>query len=46
MHHIEGGDRNQAQLLPAPVDDYVDRDNPVRLSTLSWMIWTSMRRSK
>src|SRR5271154_1174238 len=30
MHHIEGCDRNQAQLLPARVDDYVDRDNPVR----------------
>ena len=30
MHHIEGCDRNQAQLLPARVDDYVDHDNPVR----------------
>jgi transposase len=30
MHHIEGCDRNQAQLLPAQVDDYVDRENPVR----------------
>ena len=30
MHHIEGCDRNQTQLLPARVDDYVDRDNPVR----------------
>src|ERR671927_1782557 len=30
MHHIEGCDRNQAQLLPARVDDYVDRDSPVR----------------
>jgi transposase len=30
MHHIEDCDRNQAQLLPARVDDYVDRDNPVR----------------
>src|SRR5271165_6657177 len=30
MHHIEGCDRSQAQLLPARVDDYVDRDNPVR----------------
>jgi transposase len=30
MHHIEGCDRNQAQLLPARVDDYVDQDNPVR----------------
>jgi hypothetical protein len=25
MHHIEGCDRNQAQLLPAQVDDYVAR---------------------
>jgi hypothetical protein len=30
MHHIEGCDRDQAQLLPARVDDYVHRDNPVR----------------
>jgi transposase len=30
MHHIEGCDRNQAQLLPARGDDYVDRDDPVR----------------
>ena len=30
MHHIEGCDRNQAQLLPARVDDYVGHDNPVR----------------
>src|SRR5215212_5624287 len=29
MHHTEGCDRNQAQLLPARVDDYVDPDNPV-----------------
>src|SRR3954451_17221649 len=27
---VEGCDRNQTQLLPARVDDYVDRDNPVR----------------
>jgi len=30
MHHIEGLDRDQAQLLPARVDDYVEADNPVR----------------
>jgi transposase len=30
MHHIEGCDRDQAQLLPVRVDDYVARDNPVR----------------
>src|SRR5215469_2472767 len=30
MHHVEGCDRDQAQLLPARVDDYVHRDNPVR----------------
>jgi hypothetical protein len=30
MHHIEGCDRDQAQLPPARIDDYVDRDNPVR----------------
>src|SRR5690242_4132529 len=30
MHHIEGCDRNQAQFLPARVDDYVDHNNPVR----------------
>ena len=30
MHHVEGCDRDQAQLLPARVDDYVDRNNPVR----------------
>ena len=24
MHHIEGLDRDQAQLLPARVDDYVE----------------------
>ena len=30
MHHIEGLDRDQEQLLPARVDDYVDADNPVR----------------
>src|SRR3954470_8517992 len=30
MHHIAGCDRNQAQILPTRVDDYVDRDNPVR----------------
>ncbi len=30
MHHIEGGNRDQAQLSPARIDDYVDRDNPVR----------------
>ena len=30
MHHIAGFDRDQAQLLPARVDDYVDADNPVR----------------
>ena len=30
MHHIEGLDRDQAQLLPARVDDYVEADDPVR----------------
>jgi hypothetical protein len=30
MHHIEGLDRDQAQFLPARVDDYVEADNPVR----------------
>src|SRR4051794_6969908 len=30
MRHIEGLDRDQAQLLPARVDDYVEADNPVR----------------
>ena len=30
MHHVEGCDRDRAQLLPARVDDYVDRNNPVR----------------
>jgi transposase len=30
MHHIAGFDRDQAQLLPVRVDDYVDADNPVR----------------
>ena len=30
MHHVEGCDRDQAQLLPARVEDYVHRDNPVR----------------
>ena len=30
MHHIQGLDRDQAQLLPARVDDYVEADNPVR----------------
>src|SRR3954468_2619668 len=33
MHHIEGLDRDQAQLLPARVDDYVEADNPVRFMT-------------
>ena len=31
MQHIQGGDRNQTLLLPAAVDDYVGRENPVRL---------------
>ncbi|MGZ8995001.1 MAG: transposase, partial [Rhodospirillales bacterium] len=30
MQHIQGGDRNQTLLLPAAVDDYVGRENPVR----------------
>ena len=30
MQHIQGGDRNQTLLLPAAVDDYVSRENPVR----------------
>src|SRR5512147_2153430 len=30
MQHIQGGDRNQSLLLPAAVDDYVGRENPVR----------------
>ena len=30
MQHIHGGDRNQTLLLPAAVDDYVGRGNPVR----------------
>ena len=30
MHHIEGWERDQSQLLPARVDDYVHADNPVR----------------
>jgi transposase len=30
MQHIQGGDRNQTLLLPVAVDDYVDRENPVR----------------
>jgi len=30
MHHIEGCERDQSQLLPARVDDYVHSENPVR----------------
>lgn len=30
MHHIEGCERDQSQLLPARVDDYVHTENPVR----------------
>ena len=30
MHHIEGCARDQSQLLPARVDDYVHAENPVR----------------
>jgi transposase len=30
MHHIEGVSREQTQLLPARVEDYVCADNPVR----------------
>src|SRR5579862_6483538 len=30
MHHIEGVARDQTQLLPARVEDYVTSDNPVR----------------
>ncbi len=30
MHHIEGCERDQSQLLPARVDDYVHAENPVR----------------
>src|SRR5512147_1048047 len=30
MQHIHGSDRNQTLLLPAAVDDYVSRENPVR----------------
>ena len=30
MRHISGIDRSQVLLLPEAVDDYVDRDNPVR----------------
>ena len=30
MRHIPGIDRSQVLLLPEAVDDYVDRDNPVR----------------
>ncbi|MEH2557121.1 hypothetical protein V1286_004650 [Bradyrhizobium algeriense] len=40
-----GVDRNQPSLLPARVEDYVDRDNPVRaidafVETLLPMRWT------
>ena len=28
---VEGADRQQVQLLPAALDDYVDEDNPARL---------------
>lgn len=30
MQHIEGCERDQSQLLPARVDDYVHAENPVR----------------
>ena len=30
MHHIEGCTRDQSQLLPSRVDDYVHAENPVR----------------
>ena len=30
MHHIAGCERDQNQLLPARVDDYVHVENPVR----------------
>jgi len=30
MHHIDGCARDQSQLLPARVDDYVHAENPVR----------------
>ena len=30
MHHIEGCARDQSQLLPARVDDYVHAENPAR----------------
>jgi len=30
MHHVEGCERYQSQLLPARVDDYVHAENPVR----------------
>jgi transposase len=29
--YIEGSDRRQALLLPECVDDYVDKNNPVRV---------------
>lgn len=45
MHHVEGCDRDQAQLLPARVDDYVHRDNPVRFIDASSMIWTAMKQA-
>lgn len=28
---VEAADRNQASLLPACLEDYVDADNPVRI---------------
>lgn len=30
MHHVEGCTRDQSQLLPSRVDDYVHAENPVR----------------
>jgi hypothetical protein len=30
MQHIEGCERDQSQLLPARVDDYVHGENPGR----------------